>query len=756
MSSETVVRDDDRVTSPRAPRDLFFISLLILFLELACIRWLPAHVLYLTFFTNTVLLAAFLGMSLGCLAAARRRSFLALTPVILLVTMVAAVLVGVERSRLESVIRVGNPASPQQVYFGTEYGSQDATRFVVPIEVVEGFFFIAVALVMLGPGQELGRAFTRVKDRLRAYSLNIAGSLAGIVLFAVCSELELSPIWWFGLIAILLGAFLLGAGAPPSRVPRAITIACLAGVLATTLWTSGAYRSHGEVIGEHIWSPYYRIDYDAKYARQLNVNLIAHQIMVSRDDKSSPSYAYALPHLLERDSGGAPFGDVLVIGAGSGNDLSRALVWGARHIDAVEIDPAIQRIGDRDHPDHPYQDPRVSVHIGDGRNFLRVSDGQYDLIVFALVDSLVLHSGYSNIRLESFMFTREAFADVKRHLKPGGVFVISNYFRQGWIVARLKDGLAATFGGDPLVLTLPYAPTIDPETSEGLTMLLAGDTGRIREAFARAPEYRLAAGQAPSPAAPNGFTIDAAGEPPNAFVRFGLARVLDPGALRPATDDWPFLYLREPMIPSLSLRGMAIMAGLALVLFAAILRSTPGGGSPWRLNGRMFFLGAGFMLIETRAVVDMALLFGSTWMVNTIVFAGVLAMVLGANLYVARARPRSLTPYYAGLFVTLAVTVLVPLDTLLGIARVWQIAGASLLAFAPMLFAGVIFAESFGRSDEPDRDFGANVAGAMAGGLAENASMLLGFQYLGLVVIAFYVMSAVTGPKALTMSQSHQ
>ena len=282
-------------------------------------------------------------MSLGCLAAGRPQSFLKYTPVLLLVTMITAIGVGIERSRLQSVFRVGNPASPQLVFFGTEYGGQDPLRFFVPIEVVEAFFFVSVALVMLGPGQELGRAFTRVADRLQAYSLNILGSLVGIVLFAVCSELQLSPPWWFAVVALILGYFLLAPSPTRPQASRGLAVGCLAAVVAVTFWTSGPYRLKGEVIGAHIWSPYYRIDYDAKYARQLNVNLIAHQFMVSRDDKSSPSYAYALPHLLQRDAGGPPFENVLVIGAGSGNDLSRALAFGARHIDAVEIDPAIQR-----------------------------------------------------------------------------------------------------------------------------------------------------------------------------------------------------------------------------------------------------------------------------------------------------------------------------------------------------------------------------------------------------------------------------
>jgi len=134
-------------------------------------------------------------------------------------------------------------------------------------------------------------------------------------------------------------------------------------------------------------------------------------------------------------------------------------------------------------------------------------------------------------------------------------------------------------------------------------------------------------------------------------------------------------------------------------------------------------------------------------MVNTVVFAGVLVMVLAANLFVSRARPASLVPYYVGLLLALALTVIVPMDAFLGLPRIWQIAGASLLAFAPMLFAGVIFAVSFSRSSAPDRDFGANVAGAMTGGLAENASMLLGFRYLGLLVIAMYALSWVLGAR---------
>lgn len=724
--------------------ELFLISLLLLYLELACIRWFPAHVLYLTFFSNAVLLASFLGMSIGCLLAGRARNYLTWTGPTLLVAMIAAQIVGAGRMLLQSVLRVGDQVSPQLVYFGTEYSAEDPTRIVIPIEVLAGFFFVVVAVVMIGPGQELGRAFNRHRNRIEAYSLNIAGSLCGILLFAACSFLELSPVFWFMPVVAAIAYFVFGSAAVRGRPDRWRLLPAvgpaLAGVLVVATVTSGRLADQLVRVGEHLWSPYYRVDYFASQ-RAISVNLIGHQAMVSRDNRENPSFAYALPHLLERDAGGPPFGDVLIIGAGSGNDVSRALAWGARRVDAVEIDPVIQRLGRDNHPDRPYQDPRVHVHIGDGRNFLRVAQNQYDLIIFALVDSLVLHSGYSNIRLESFMFTREAFADARARLKPGGMLVMYNYFRQGWIVDRLNRGLTATFQSEPLVLTLPFQREIRPDTRGGFTILMAGATDRIRQAFAAGP-YWLAADRVPSADSPNGFTV----RPPEAdrspWLEFGPARVTPADNLRDPTDDWPFLYLRNPMIPAISLRGVAIMGGLAVLLFLVFARPEVGEPRLSLQNSRMFFLGAAFMLVETTAVVHMALLFGSTWMVNTIVFAGVLIMILGANLYVAKVRPAALLPYYVGLMIALAFNWLVPLDALLGHSRLVQMVVSCLLSFAPVALAGVIFAICFSRSASPNRDFSANVAGAMAGGLTENVSMLLGFRQLTLVIAAFYLLSA--------------
>jgi hypothetical protein len=158
---------------------------------------------------------------------------------------------------------------------------------------------------------------------------------------------------------------------------------------------------------------------------------------------------------------------------------------------------------------------------------------------------------------------------------------------------------------------------------------------------------------------------------------------------------------------------------------------------------RSFFLGAGFMLIETKAVVHMALLFGGTWTVNTVVFAAVLVMSLAGNLVAGVLKPKNLAPWYAALFAALALNVAVTPESFLGLGRTMQVIGACTLAFAPVAFAGIVFSTSFGRTQNPDRMFGANVAGALLGGIAENASMVLGFRLLGLVAVVFYFASAL-------------
>src|SRR6185312_7008035 len=143
-----------------------------------------------------------------------------------------------------------------------------------------------------------------------------------------------------------------------------------------------------------------------------------------------------------------------------------------------------------DHPDRPYQDPRVTRRNRDGRDFVRQTSGTYDLISYALTDSLVLHSGYSSLRLENFLFTERAFADVKAKLKPDGVFAMYNYYRFGWVVARNVAMARRVFGVDPVVISMPFQGKINLEQNQSnfITFVLVGSNSKrlesIRKSFA--------------------------------------------------------------------------------------------------------------------------------------------------------------------------------------------------------------------------------------------------------------------------------
>jgi SAM-dependent methyltransferase len=717
---------------PRPQRDLFLVSFLILFYELAAIRWFAANVVFLTFFTNIVLLACFLGMSVGLLAARRPQSLIQTTlPIATLAFGAAVATYLVYWGNMDVSVGVGAAASPRLIYFGTEYRPPDPSRWVIPMWVIGGAFFTLIALGFVGLGQVMGRAFDAIADRVRAYTIDVLGSLTGIAAFAAMSYFELPPTVWFIPIVLLMLHFA-GWRKPVQLAAGAVTYG-LVGVSAHLLTAQG---------GETFWSPYYKVSYFAPYG-MISTNDIGHQNMVS---VGVTGPAYVLPHLLNRDAGGAPFADVLIIGAGSGNDVAGALRSGARHIDAVEIDPRINRLGRERHPDRPYADARVTVHLDDGRSFVRRTERKYDLAVYALVDSLVLHSGYSSVRLENFLFTREAFEEVKRTLKPDGVFAMYNYYRQGWLVIRLAAMARKTFGVEPLVVSLPHRDRIEAgDTSAGITFLLVSpDPARLAELRARFEkgESYWVHPHTPTTEARNGFGT---AEPGPKWHRIEPTRVSSATADPMPSDDWPQTYLRVPEIPWAPIgQGMLVVAAISLAILLAFApaRSV-------RPNWQMFFLGAGFMLLETKGVVHMALLFGGTWVVNSVVFFAILVMILAANVFVQKRKPADLRIYYLLLVVALLVNALVPMSAFLSLAPIWRTLASCAVVFVPVFFAGVIFASVFRASRHPDVDFGWNVAGIIAGGLSEQLSLVIGFNNLVLVAIAYYVLSRLLAPRAL-------
>jgi SAM-dependent methyltransferase len=458
-----------------------------------------------------------------------------------------------------------------------------------------------------------------------------------------------------------------------------------------------------------IWSPYYKITtLQEGQETVVEVNNIFHQSMAPVRQKE---YFYQWPYTAFGDG----FEDVLILGAGSGTDVAASLLHGTKRIDAVEIDPVIVRLGREHHPDRPYDDPRVNVVTDDARHFLRTTPKKYDLVVFALIDSLTLQSSFTSVRLESYMFTEESFRAVRDRLKPGGVLVIYNYFRERWLVDRLANTAALAFGTEPRV-------HIHKEHSYLGVLMVGPGLARIGE----------------GPPVPD--RVEAYNHPD--VVSPGTRLVRDASVV-PATDDWPFLYMRDHEIPPHYLWALALVLVVSVVAVRGVLWGTKAAFS-WHF----FFLGAGFMLLETKSIIQFALLWGSTWVVASLAILSVLTMAMIATWVVSRVeitRPRLVGGVLLAL---LAASYFLPVGRLAFSSIQAESVVYALLMFSPILCAGLLFGSSLKRTPDVPAAFGANLLGAMVGGVAEYLSLVTGFQTLLLVVAGCYLAALATRPRS--------
>lgn len=643
---------------------LIVASALMLFVELALIRWTGANVVHLSYFSNFILLGSFLGIGLGFMRAHRRRDASTWWP-LLLAPFVALVL----------VFPVQVSQNNDEILYFTVVKPTGAPAWVtLPV------IFLAVASIMMCLGEGVGRLFPSF-PALTAYRLDIVGSLIGIALFTALSFAGAPPVGW-GLIAAAGFVALYR-----HRLPKAPAIALVLLVLMLGVESLSSGVS---------WSPYYKIKVkdDRPGHIDISVNGIPHQNIVDIKTESIGGLRF-VPYQRAVDN---KLRNVLIIGAGNGNDVAVALSRGAQHVDAVEIDPRIAEIGKERHPNHPYADPRVNLVIDDGRAFLQRTKTQYDLILFALPDSLTLVSGNSSLRLESYLFTTEAMQVARAHLAEGGVFSMYNSYRKTWLIDRYGRTLTDVFG---------HRPCVD---SIGGGARRAALVVGLDEADQKCTETWQAS----------------TANPPEA-----------------STDNHPFPYLLKSGIPAYYLTVL-----LAVLLCALIaVRTVAGPLRKMRPFADMFFLGAAFLLLETRYVTSFALLFGSTWVVNAIVFAGVLIAVLLAIETSRRVRLPGLPVLYAVLAGTLAVAYFVPLATLLEFSAPARLVVAVALAFAPIFVANLIFASRFADTSGSTLAFGANLLGALAGGILEYSALAIGYRNLLVVAACLYLLAFVLLPR---------
>jgi hypothetical protein len=636
---------------------LVLASTTMLFVELALIRWAGANVVHLSYFSNFILLGSFLGIGIGFLIPAERGQWLKRwtpVPLALLVILVREYPVQVRQN------------SSEVLYFTA------VKTTGLPEWVTLPAIFLLTAVIMAGIGKITADLF-RLLPSLDAYRYDLLGSITGSLSFAVLSWLRAPSVVW----GVLAAAALLVLGGRRNTLLYGIPLTAMVAALFLETTTSGIS-----------WSPYYKIELEPSPTTTrtwyISANGVPHQ-------STAP-----LPVLMRKDSPYRqaydqtprnPHKRVLIIGAGNGNDVAVALAYGAQHVDAVEIDPRLQEIGSDLHPARPYDDPRVHVHIDDGRAFLERTKTKYDLIVLALPDSLTLVAGASNLRLESYLFTRQAFEAARDHLAPNGAFAMYNYYRESWLVDRFAGSLDDVYGHAPCMTTF----------KRNAAVLVAGMTPADQS----------------------------------------CAKTWQPSGAVPAaaSDDHPFPYLLHRSIPTLylgALGAILLVTLLSVRLTGVRIRST------LRYTD-MFLLGAAFLLLETKNVIGFALYFGTTWLVNALVFFGVLVAVLAAVEVRRRLRKVNQLLLQLLLFGSLAVVWLVPVSAVLSLPFAARLAAAIALAFTPIFCANLIFSDRLALAPDPTSAFGANLLGAMTGGAIEYLALVTGYQALLLVVAVLYL-----------------
>lgn len=652
----------------------------ILALELALIRWTSGQVRAFAYFNNLVLIMAFLGMGVGV---ALGRRWPGLVHVVL--PALAAVAVPVGMAERLGLVHLVFPDKAIMLWGSGVSGLPG--RFLWGNLVLFLGLLTAIGAVFALAGAPLGHLFGRVAV-LRAYAADLLGSLLGVLAFTAAAWFNAGPVIWLGLGAL---PFLL---------------------LSRRWWSAAAFVAvlglAGYSVRGAVYSPYNRIDVSTdEFGLTLAVNRDFHQNLHDLSDERlklagdgqvgglirEVRRLYDLPFVLNPVHRRA-----VIVGGGTGNDVQAARRHGYGEITSVDIDGRILAIGRDRHPEQPYRDPAVRVVNEDARAFFREDHTErYDVVCFGLLDSHAMASAMSTLRLDNYVYTEEGIRSAWRRVSDEGHLSLAMSCAAGrWFFERLYWTITRATGREPIAFVSPLHGTT-------VTFVVPGPKAVLDPKI-------LAVQPAIKPLGGPGLTL---------------------------SDDWPFLYLRPGVFPW----GYVGVLAYVLVLAFLVARRVFGLGRGPAFDWPLFLMGAAFLLIETRGVTSLSLLFGSTWIVNSAVFGGILVMVFGANLAVQRWQWSSPTPWFVALFAAVLLLWWLPVEWLGMLPFAARGVVGGLLTGLPIGLAGIIVPMLLARAENPAAALGANLLGAVLGGCLEYLSMWAGLRSVALLALVLYLLA---------------
>ena len=708
---------DNDLTIPNQTWGIFLISILGLFLETLFIRWIGTEIRIFAYLQNTILVACFLGLGLGMFTSSKpieiKRSLIPITVLLFLMA------IPVTHLALGNTSEMLNAAGDLVIW--SDIAASDTANKIILlcIGLILTYSVLILIVDLFVPlGRILGRLMNINPSPIWAYSVNIFGSILGTWSFVLLSFFYQPPFTWFLLAGLFLVVFILW-----SNRDKKLNLVFLALILILS-WFASQVSDARNVI----WSPYQKLvvresraDEIGKYIVEVNNNSyqdvmdLSDQYLSDNPQTFPPNLKglsqYDMPWLFHPDPK-----SVLVVGAGTGNDIAGALRHNIPSITAVEIDPAIIEIGQELHPEKPYSSPNVTIINDDARSFFATTSEKYDVISFGLLDSHTTTS-MTNARLDHYVYTEESISQVKSRLKDGGILVLNFYAQRLFIADRMERVLEEVFNQPPLTFVIEPSPY-----GRGGVMFVTGDFGNIQKQLKE-----------------NGHLAKYIKHQQKIYP-LQLAH-----KSKVIVDDWPYLYLESPRIPLL----YYLLIGLMIIIFARSYRKWQAGNSISLINRtfwHFFCLGAAFLLLEVQNISKASVVLGNTWQVNAVIISSILALALLANWIAYKFPQISLSLVYFLLVGTCLALYFVDLARFGFLPYPLKAAIVGTLTSLPMLFSGIIFVRSFAVAQDKSNALGANLMGALVGALLQSITFITGIKALLLVVAAFYVLSLAMVP----------
>lgn len=667
-----------------------------LYLELAIIRMHSSFFQMFAFFKNFSLLSCLLGLGVGYLFG--NKKIYSLKWVFPFMTIQILLMYFLKNTPFALFIQ--NPIT-ERLAMGQGFVEGFFQFFIIYSFIVLIFIFNAMTFVPLG---HLVSNLMYSQKKLQSYSSNLLGSIAGIVVFALLSIYWTGPSLWFLLGFIILIFF---------QKKNYLNIIFSGSSLFILLLIFLIPKDSNE---KNIYSPYQLISviYEEDTVQRVKASNLFFQTPYSLDKLDT---SYFLPF---KASNEVPK-KILIVGSGTGNDTAAAISSGVESIDAVEIDPVIIDLG-KYHPNKPYEDQKVNVIKNDARNFIRHTNEKYDLILYGLLDSHTSLSSNGGIRLDSYVYTVQAFEEAKKKLTKDGYISLTFGVASKKLGIKIFRMLKKAFNDkDPTVyMYVPGAEKLDDK------FFVDGDL--YKKNFIEAKYTFLISNNA------------------NKVFRFNdqsdIAKVNffdnDEIKVSLSNDDWPFFYMPVKIWP----KSYVIILILIFVCSFLFIKKTS------TLNRKnfsitCFFLGAGFMLIETKGITEIALIYGSTWFVITIVIGFILLMAYLANLLIIKnGQIKSSIIYFLLIISLLFGYFFTFVDTTIFSSIILKIV-VPLILTVPIFFSGLAFSKELSVENHVGVALSSNILGAIFGGLIEYNSMYFGFKSLYLLGIVMYLMGYV-------------